>query len=85
MEKTFEAVYEDGMLRPLEDLHLPNHRRVRLIMVSSPAEQGLADYFSPEEWAAATEDTVTLEDVRQALSSIPGCLSDTVVASREER
>jgi len=86
MERTFEAVYEDGVLRPLEDLHLANHRRMRLTIVpSSPAEHDLEGYFSPEEWAAAAEDTIALEEVQQALSSMPGCLSETVVASRQER
>ncbi len=45
----------------------------------------LAGHFEPEEWEASKRDEVSLEEVRRALSSIRGCLSDTVIASREER
>jgi predicted DNA-binding antitoxin AbrB/MazE fold protein len=86
MEKTFEAVYEHGVLRPLEALRLPNKSHV-MVTIASVADNGhdLAGYFSAEEWAAATKDPISLEEVRQALASIPGSLADTVAASREDR
>jgi len=86
MQKTFEAVYENGVLRPIEALRLPNNVRVTVTIGDLAATgQDLAGYFSPEEWEAAAHDEISLEEVRRALSSIPGCLSDTVVASREDR
>ena len=42
-------------------------------------------YFSREEWERTENDTITLEEVRRALSSIDGSLSDAVIESREER
>jgi hypothetical protein len=45
----------------------------------------VADYFEPEEWEAAKHDDIGLDEVRQALASIPGSLADAVIASREER
>ena len=86
MQKRFEAVYEDGVLRPLEDLQLPDHLHVTVTIDDFTASgQDLAGYFTPEEWDAAAHDDISLEEVRQALSSIPGSLSETVIASREER
>jgi hypothetical protein len=42
-------------------------------------------YFSSEEWEAALRDEISLDEVRQVLSSIDGSLSDAVIALREER
>ena len=86
MEKTFEAIYEDGVLRPLEALRLPDNSHVT-VTIASVATNGddVAGYFTGEEWAAAARDPISLEEVRQALSSIPGSLSETVIASREDR
>jgi predicted DNA-binding antitoxin AbrB/MazE fold protein len=86
MQKTFEAVYENGVLRPVEALRLPDNALVTVTIGDlSASGQEVAGYFSPEEWEAAFHDQISLEEVRRALSSIPGCLSDTVVASREDR
>ena len=35
MPKTIEAIYEDGILKPLEDLELPEHKKVE-ITISTP-------------------------------------------------
>jgi len=86
MEKTFEAVYEDGVLRPIEALRLPNNLHVMVTIANVASNTNdLADYFTVEEWAAAMHDPITLEEVHQALSSIQGSLADAVVASREDR
>jgi predicted DNA-binding antitoxin AbrB/MazE fold protein len=42
MTQTFEAIYENGMLRPLEAVQLGEHERVRVIiegLTEKPAEQ----------------------------------------------
>jgi predicted DNA-binding antitoxin AbrB/MazE fold protein len=86
MEKTFEAVYEDGVLRPLETLTISNRQHVLVTISDIPATfAAVAPYFEPQEWEAAKHDDVSLAEVRQALSSIPGSLADAVIASREER
>jgi hypothetical protein len=55
--------------------------------IGDPAHssQDLAGYFTLGEWAEAVHDGVTLDEVRQALSTIPGSLSETVIALRQER
>jgi predicted DNA-binding antitoxin AbrB/MazE fold protein len=86
MGMTFEAVYENGVLRPLESLTLPNMQHVLVTISGAPVSaDDMAGYFEPEEWEAAKHDDISLQEVRRALSSIPGSLADAVIASREER
>ena len=86
MGMTFEAVYENGVLRPLEKLALPNLQHVLVTISGSPASaDDIAGYFEPEEWEAAKHDDISLDEVRRALSSIPGSLADVIIESREER
>lgn len=86
MAKTFEAVYEDGVLRPLETLAISNMQHVLVTITDVPATApDVAGYFEPEEWEAAKQDDISLAEVRQALASIPGSLADSVIASREEQ
>jgi predicted DNA-binding antitoxin AbrB/MazE fold protein len=86
MQKTFEAVYEDGVLRPLKALGLADRQLVQVTIVAAPDVAGdIAAYFEPEEWEASKHDQISLDEVRHALSSIRGSLSDAVIASRNER
>jgi len=39
----------------------------------------------PKEWEAAKHDDISLQEIRNALSSIPGSLAEAIIASREER
>ncbi len=34
MSKVIRAIYEDGIFKPLEDIHLPDHQRVKLEIIS---------------------------------------------------
>jgi predicted DNA-binding antitoxin AbrB/MazE fold protein len=86
MEKTFEAVYENGVLRPLETLAISNMQHVLVTISDVPATAtDVAAYFEPEEWESAKHDDVGLDEVRRALASIPGSLADAVIDLREER
>jgi predicted DNA-binding antitoxin AbrB/MazE fold protein len=86
MEKVFQAVYKDGVLRPDEPLPLEEMQRVSVtINVSPAADSDVAGYFTPEEWAAAALDPISWDDVKRALSGISGSLSEVVIAQRQER
>ena len=85
MQRTFQAVYEDGLLRPLEALDLRNRQHVQVMNAEGLEPDDAAGYFEPGEGEASKTDGVSLEDVRRALSSIPGSLADAVIASRHER
>jgi|GEM_PF-2298574 len=41
-------------------------------------------FFTPEEWEASKTDTISLEEVRDALASINGSLANAVIEEREE-
>ena len=48
-------------------------------------DSDVADSFDAAEWEASMHDDISLQDVRAALSSIKGSLSEAVIASHEER
>ena len=88
MRKSFEAVYENGVLRPLEALDLANgeHVHVDIRGISDwPWEDDASAYFEPAEWEASKTDDITLDEVWAATSSMKGSLSDAVIAAREEQ
>ena len=86
MEKRLQAVFRDGVLQPLESVPLEEKQQVT-VTISDPTNVGqdLVGYFTPEEWAEAVHDDISLDEVRQALSTIPGSLSEAVIALRQER
>ncbi|MGH9628998.1 MAG: antitoxin family protein [Bryobacteraceae bacterium] len=64
MEKTFEAVYENGVLRPLETLPIPDMQHVLVTISDVPATAtDVAGYFEPEEWEAAKRDDISLDEL----------------------
>jgi predicted DNA-binding antitoxin AbrB/MazE fold protein len=86
MEKSLQAVYKDGVLLPLEPVPLVEQQQVTVtISDSAVIAQDVKGYFTPEEWSKAEHDDISLEQVRQALSTISGSLSEAVIALREER
>ena len=87
MVKTFPAIYENGVLRPLEPLALNERQQVR-VSISDPADELLAQWLDHECMAtidAAHETEPSLAEVRLALAKIPGNLSDDIRAEREAR
>jgi len=86
MEKRLQAVYKDGVLQPLEALELEDKQQVTVTITdATPVGEDVAGYFSPEEWAEASREDISLDEVRRALSPISGSLSDAVIALRQER
>jgi len=83
----FEAVYEEGVLRPLEPLALEEHQRVTIIISENcDALDGLED-AAFRAWCAqeAGDDVPSIEEVRQSLSSIQGSMVDVIRAERDAR
>jgi predicted DNA-binding antitoxin AbrB/MazE fold protein len=88
MIRNVEAVYEHGLLRPLEPLELTESQRVRLTIsdVSSAHSQRDLDIVKRAQAEVATAGTIpTIEEVRAALKSIPGSLAQDVIAERGDR
>ena len=86
MEKTVQAVYENGALHPLEPLQLGERQQVTLTISEridvSPNHPLLV---SPDEWSHAAHDDIGLEEVRQALATIHPSLCEAVLEERRER
>jgi predicted DNA-binding antitoxin AbrB/MazE fold protein len=86
MGKKLEAVYENGVLRPLEPLDLQAHQRVTVVLSETPLpEEAWLDGECLRLCAAEADERISLEAVREALSKIPGSLTADFVAEREER
>jgi predicted DNA-binding antitoxin AbrB/MazE fold protein len=85
MIQEVEAVYEHGVLRPLRPLSLSERQQVRLTISDAPAQTSERDMAVVERArleVAKLGTAPTIEEVRAALSSIPGSLSHDVIAER---
>jgi predicted DNA-binding antitoxin AbrB/MazE fold protein len=85
MTRSVQAVYEKGVLRPLEPLKL---REQQVVTLSIAGEEQAEPWLDTECLAACAreaDDSVSLEEVRTALAKIPGSLTDDFRAEREGR
>ena len=83
MTRSIQAVYEKGVLRPLEPLPLKEHQQVT-VTVSDQEEEWLdATFLRYLETQA--DDSVTLEQVRSALAKIRGSMVEDFRRERDER
>src|SRR5260370_28116645 len=57
------------------------------LTITHPTPRGLDvdGYFTPAEWSRSAQDDISLDEVRRALSTIPGSLSDALISLRQER
>jgi predicted DNA-binding antitoxin AbrB/MazE fold protein len=83
MKQRIDAIYENGVLQPLEPLNLPEHERVSITVESANDEDWL-DHDAMRMAEAEGDPSIPLEAVRKALASIPGSLAETVIAERGE-
>jgi predicted DNA-binding antitoxin AbrB/MazE fold protein len=84
MTRTLQAVYERGVLRPLEPLPLAEQQQVTVTV--SDAEDGeTGDAIFLRYLDAEADDSVTLQSVRAALAKIPGSLVEDFRRERDER
>jgi len=85
MIRNVEAVYEHGVLRPLEPLALTESQRVHITISELPRNSSRRDFSIVERAraeVAAAGAAPTIEEVRSALECIPGSLSQDVIAAR---
>ena len=87
--QTVEAIYERGLLRPLSPVTLEEKQSVRLIIDDDDDDddeneesRDAAILAWARAEAAEMEDIPTIEEVRRLLSTIPGSVSDAVIAER---
>ncbi len=87
MGKTLTAIYENGVLRPLEPLELEDRQRVQITLSEERGQPKLDDNYLEEVRKRRTGKgpKPSLDEVRTALSGIAGKLSEDIRAQREER
>jgi predicted DNA-binding antitoxin AbrB/MazE fold protein len=86
VEKTVQAVYENGVLRPLEPPLLGERQQVTVtISERTDVSPNHPLLVSSEEWSGAVRDDIGLDEVRQSLSTIHGSFSEAVLEERRER
>ena len=83
MRQEFDAVYENGLLRPLVPLNFPDHERVSVTVESISGNDWL-DHDALQLAEAEGDPTISLEEVRRRLATIPGSLAESVIAERGE-
>ena len=87
MTQEVDAVYENGVLRPLQPLTLKESAKVRLSISEGAAPKDRTAY-SLLEYArartAALTHVPTLEEVQESLSEIEGSMSELIIAERGE-
>ena len=84
MTRSLQAIYEQGVLRPLEPLPLQEHQQVT-VTVSDQEEADWPDATFLRYLETQADDSVTLEQVRSALAKIPGSMVEDFRRERDER
>jgi predicted DNA-binding antitoxin AbrB/MazE fold protein len=84
MTRSLKAIYEKGVLRPLEPLPLKEHQQVT-VTVSDADDGDLLDTAFLRHLETQADESVTLEYVRSALAKIPGSMVDDFRGERNER
>jgi predicted DNA-binding antitoxin AbrB/MazE fold protein len=86
MTRNLKAIYENGVLRPLEALPFSENQLVTVTVSDSPGvPDELIDSEFLAECQAIADDSVTLEQVRKALAKIPGSMAEQISRDRDDR
>lgn len=84
MSKSFDAIFENGVLRPLAQLDLAEHMRVKVTLDGADASDWL-DLECHDYADTQADPSVTLQKVREGLASIAGSMADDVTQQRADR
>ena len=82
-----EAVYENGVLRPLGPVGLAESQTVRIIIASPSGGRSHLDTRVIERAraeVAGVQSTSSIEEIRDLLAAIPGSLAEDVTSERGE-
>ena len=83
MTRRLQAIYERGVLRPLEPLALTEHQQVT-VTVSDQEDTDGPDAIFLRYLETQADDSVTLEQVRAALAKIPDSMIEDFRRERDE-
>lgn len=85
MMRKLQAIYEKGVLRPVEPLSLDEHQLVSVILLDESGSEDDLTFEAPGHFGPLADHRASLESVRAALSRIPGSLDADFSAERNER
>jgi hypothetical protein len=88
VNKTIQAVFANGVLRPLEPVGLIENAQVTLTIGGDSSTAGDQAWLDVEFHAACAleaDPTVSLDEVRAALAKIPGSMTADFIAERDDR
>src|SRR5260221_7319861 len=80
-----EAIYENGVLRPLKPVPFVESQTVKILIPTPAVGRSQRDLKALERAKAEVTSAGTIpsiEEIRELLSTIPGSLSDDVIAER---
>jgi predicted DNA-binding antitoxin AbrB/MazE fold protein len=85
-----DAVYEDGVLKPLQPLGLAEHEHVSVTVFKAAPAQGsprldIAYLERLQKELLHAGPPPGREEVRRRLSKIPGSMTEDFIAEREDR
>ena len=87
MKQQVDAVYENGVFRPLTPVALGESQKVTLTFADADPALAFLDSELIERAraeVAALEHVPTIEEVRARLATIPGSMAETVIEERGE-
>ena len=84
MNQTLPAIFENGVLRPLGELTLAENQHVTVTVTELEAGPWVDTSFLAYLESQA-DDAVDIDQVRSALTKIPGSLTADFHAERDER
>ena len=85
MTRRLKAVYDNGVLRPLEALPLRDQEVVNVVISDGAVADELIDAEFLADCQALADDSVTLDEVRSVLAKIPGSMADQIIHDRADR
>ena len=86
LNQQVDAIYEDGVLKPLGPLSLAEHQRVSLVIGGDDEERDGGDASDYQPLIAEEGDpNVTWGEVQTLLAKLPGSLADDFDRERDER
>jgi predicted DNA-binding antitoxin AbrB/MazE fold protein len=86
MTISIEAIYENGVLRPLEPLGLAEQQHVHVTI--APTARSLPDEWLDHQFiqscAGYRNESITAEQIRRLTATIPDSMADQVRADRDD-
>lgn len=82
MATKFEAIYEAGVLRPLEPVSLKENQRVTLEISQADDNRAFMHYVNRQ---AANVEKLSFQEIRERLKHLPGCWADDIIEQRSDR